>query len=434
LKLFLLHFLKFVIKTFIYTFLDNITLEIKHNFFYYKLFYFTVETYYKIGGLMENIFDNLEGENSVFKDKKPLDHRFLPDSLPHRKEQITQIAKHWIEALNNITPSDVTIYGKTGTGKTAAAKFARDQLGEAAANKDVFIRVEYIRCTDYTTEYQVIAQLCQKLGKDVPNRGWTKGEVINTFRSIFRKNAYGKKLILIVILDEIDILLEKDGDGILYTLTRTKNVSILSISNFIDFKKFIKPRVMSSLRDKEIVFPPYGANQLADILNERANLSFKDNTLKNDVIPLCSAMAAREEGDARYALDLLRTAGEIADDEGSSEILGEYVRIAKDKIEHNKITDVIITLPTQQQRVLEALLILTKSKDEITSGKLYDTYKEVSKGDSVTYRRIFDFINELEMLGIISTNTISRGRGRGRTNIISLQCDTGVLETTLFSI
>ena len=130
-------------------------------------------------------------------------------------------------------------YGKTGTGKTAAANFAKEQLLEAAANKNVFVRVEYIRCTDYTTEYQVIAQLCQKLGRDVPHRGWTKAEVVNTFRDIFKKNVLGKKLILIIILDEIDILLEKDGDGILYTLSRTENVSILSISNYVDFKKYI---------------------------------------------------------------------------------------------------------------------------------------------------------------------------------------------------
>ena len=384
--------------------------------------------------MKDNIFTNMDRGNTVFKDKSPLSHKFLPEQLPHRNDQITMIAKFWIDALDNVTPNDITIYGKTGTGKTAAAKFAQKQLLEAAQNNNTYINVEYIRCTDYTTEYQVLAQLCQRLGRDVPYRGWTKGEIINTFDDILDQEINGHKLILIIILDEIDILLEKDGDGLLYTLTRTENVSVLSISNYLDFKKFIGPRVMSSLRDKEIVFPPYRADQLADILNERSAMSFKENVLKEDVIPLCSAMAAKEEGDARYALDLLSTAGDIADDNESNVVLGDYVITAKNRIEHNKVTDIINTLPTQQQRVLESILILTQDNEEISSGKLYDTYKKVSKGDSVTYRRIFDFINELEMLGIISTNTISRGRGKGRTNIIKLQCDEQLVENTLNSL
>ncbi|AMD16579.1 cell division control protein Cdc6 [Methanobrevibacter sp. YE315] len=387
---------------------------------------------------MENIFDELEKTDTtnpiIFKDKAPLDHRYLPDKLVHREEQIKLIAKNWVDVLSNVTPSNVTLYGKTGTGKTAASKFAREQLIDIARRKNVFVKVEYIRCTDYTTEYQVLAELCNKLGRDVPNRGWTKGEVVNTFRDIFKTNAFGRKLHLIVILDEIDILLDKDGDGILYTLTRTENVSVLCISNYLDFKNLIKSRVTSSLNDKEIVFPPYGADQLSDILLERAQLSFNDDVLESDVIPLCSAMAAKEEGDARYALDLLKNAGELAFDEDSNVVTGDHVRRAKDKIEHNKVIEIISTLPLQQQRVLEAILTLTKQDEEITSGKLYDAYKEVSKKDAVTYRRIFDFINELEMLGIISTNTISRGRGKGRTNIIKLQCDEELLETTLSPI
>ena len=384
------------------------------------------------------LFEDLEIEESIsptiFKDKRPLDHRWLPEKLVHRDEQIRQIAKYWVDVLSGVTPSNVTLYGKTGTGKTAASKFAREQLIDIARKKNVFVKVEYIRCTDYTTEYQVIAELCNRLGRDVPNRGWTKGEVVNTFRDIFKPDVFARKLHLIVILDEIDILLNKDGDVILYTLTRTGNVSVLCISNYLDFKNLINSRVTSSLNDKEIVFPPYGADQLSDILAERAELSFNENILESDVIPLCSAMAAKEEGDARYALDLLKNAGELAFDEDSDIVTSDHVRRAKEKIEHNKVIEIISTLPVQQQRLLEAILSLTKQKEEISSGKLYDAYTDISKKDAVTYRRIFDFIGELEMLGIISTNTISRGRAKGRTNIIKLQCDETLLETTLFTI
>ena len=388
--------------------------------------------------MSENIFEELDEfvplDDKIFKDKKPLDHRFLPQNLPHRKEQITAIARYWVEALKGTTPSNITIYGKTGTGQTAAAKFAKEQLIDAARDKQVFIKVEYVRCTDFNTEYQVLTYLCQKLGRDVPSRGWTKGEIVNAFREILKRNAFGKNLILIIILDEVDILLEKDGDGLLYTLTRTDNIAILSISNYLNFKQFIKPRVASSLMDKEIVFPPYDADQLADILEERSELAFYEGTLEDSVIPLCSAMAAKEEGDARYALDLLESAGDIAIDKGSDVVLGKYVREAKDVIEYNKVKDVIVTLPTQQQRVLAAILKLTQDQEEITSGKLFESYKEISQGDSVTYRRIFDFVNELEMLGIISTNTVSKGRAKGRTNIINLQIDTDLLEENLYNV
>ena len=378
-----------------------------------------------------NIFKTINNKNSIFLTKEYLDHRFIPETLPHRDEKIKSIAQYWVEALNKSTPPDITIYGKTGTGKTAVTLYAKNQLEEVAAEQNLNIRVEYIRCTDYNTEYQILARLCQQLGKPVPYRGWTKAEVVNAFRNLFKKNILGEDLILIVILDEVDVILKNDGDNILYTLTRTDNVAITSISNYIDFKQFIKPKVKSSLRDREIVFPPYNAQQLIDILKERSKLSFKDESISEGVIALCSALAAKEEGDARYALDLLKTSGEIADEKESPVIEESFVKEAKDRIEHSKIIDVVVTLPIQQQKVLQSITYLTKKREEITSGRLYEVYQDLAKNDKVTYRRIFDFINELEMLGLISTNTISRGRGKGRTNIITLQCDIELIEKAL---
>ena len=95
--------------------------------------------------MSDNIFEGLDEfvplDDNIFKDKKPLDHRFLPEKLVHRDDQIKDIAKSWVDVLDGVTPSNVTLYGKTGTGKTAASKFAREQLIEAANNQNVFVSI-----------------------------------------------------------------------------------------------------------------------------------------------------------------------------------------------------------------------------------------------------------------------------------------------------
>jgi cell division control protein 6 len=95
----------------------------------------------------------------------------------------------------------------------------------------------------------------------------------------------------------------------------------------------LDPRVKSSLGEEELVFPPYNALQLQDILKERAESAFKEGTLQEGVIAKCAAYAAREHGDARRALDLLRVAGELAERESSKKITLEHIDAANQKIE-----------------------------------------------------------------------------------------------------
>jgi hypothetical protein len=135
-------------------------------------------------------------------------------------------------------------------------------------------------------------------------------------------------------------------------------VSIMGISNDLKFTDFLDPRVKSSLGEEEIVFPPYDANQLRDILRHRADVAFKPDVLTDDVIPLCAAFAAQEHGDARRALDLLRCAGEFAERDGVEVVSAEHVRRAQEKIELDRIVEAVRTLPTQSKLVLLAIIEL----------------------------------------------------------------------------
>ncbi|MCK4821630.1 cell division control protein Cdc6, partial [bacterium] len=194
------------------------------------------------------------------------------------------------------------------------------------------------------------------------------------------------------------------------------------------FTEFLDPRVKSSLGEENMIFPPYDAGELQDILKQRVDIALKLDTIDDDVVPLCSALAAQEHGDARRALDLLRISAELAEREGAPKITKKHVRRAQNKIEIDRIIEVVRTLPTQSKLILFAVLLQEKHNTKagvagaITTGEVYEIYKELCKktrADSLTQRRVADLISELDMLGIITARVISKGR-YGRTREIKI--------------
>ncbi|MFW6382460.1 MAG: Cdc6/Cdc18 family protein, partial [Haloferacaceae archaeon] len=228
---------------------------------------------------------------------------------------------------------------------------------------------------------------------------------------------------------EIDKLVEKSGDDTLYNLSRMNSdlensrVSIIGISNDLKFTDFLDPRVQSSLGEEEIVFPPYDADQLRDILEQRADAAFRDGVVGEGVIPLCAAFAAREHGDARRALDLLRTAGELVERSDTDVVERRHVRESQEKIELDRIVEAIRTLPTQSKLILLAIIDLHRNGETaVSTGEVFNVYKGLCRRvdvDELTQRRVTDLISELDMLGIVSAVVVSKGR-YGRSREISL--------------
>lgn len=262
-------------------------------------------------------------------------------------------------------------------------------------------------------------------GKAIPPTGLPTDEVYN----IFYKALDSSKQIVVLVLDEIDQLLKKAGDEILYNLTRINEqltqgqVCLIGISNDLMFIDNIDPRIKSSLSQEEIVFPPYNAIQIQEILQARARGAFRKGVINEGVIEKCAAFAAREHGDARRALDLLRVAGELAERDSSKQVMIKHIDGAERKIERDRVMDIVSTYPKQFQVVLYAMLKLRKSqKEPLYTGEIYEVYKEMCKRITVsplTQRRISDILGELDMLGLINAKVISKGR-YGRTREIAL--------------
>ena len=282
---------------------------------------------------LDKILDSVS-DRSLFKNKQVLQSNYSPETIPHREKQIEHIASILAPSLLGEKTSNLFIYGKTGTGKTLSVQHVANELMKRASDSKI-LRIEYLNCKlkqVADTEYRILAELISKLGGNVPPTGLPTGQVYLRFLEILEKSP---EKLLILILDEVDQAVKKISDNFLYNLTRLNSelnkiqITIVGISNDLRFLDSLDPRVRSSLSEEELVFPPYNALQLQDILKKRADASFKPNVVGEGVIAKCAAFAAREHGDARRALDLLRVAGEIAEREASGKIKIEHIRRKK---------------------------------------------------------------------------------------------------------
>ncbi|MCD6455523.1 MAG: ORC1-type DNA replication protein [Methanophagales archaeon] len=386
---------------------------------------------------MENLFDGLLGEGKIFTNREVLRSTYVPENLPHRKKQIRGLADTLSPALKGGTPSNIVIYGKTGTGKTATVKYVSKELEEMARKRGSKCIMLYINGEVFDTQYRVFAYLARAFNQQIPMIGWPTDMMYSEFKTAVDT----EDRCVIVVLDEVDRLAGK-GEGALYNLSRINSelnhakISMIGISNDLTFTDLLDQRVRSSLGEEEIIFPPYNANQLQDILSERAEIAFNESALDDSVIPLCAAFAAQEHGDARRALDLLRVSGEIAERTGSERVTGEHVRLAGKKIEANRIVEVVKTLPLQSKVVLSSVLQLhrERNKSRFSSGEVYNMYRKLCGHlamEALTQRRVTDLVSELDILGLINAAIVNRGR-YGRTKEISLSVPTDSVQPVLF--
>lgn len=377
------------------------------------------------------VFDGFLNGHSVFANREVLRHDYVPDTLPHREDQVRALGEMVAPVLKGERCSNIFVYGKTGTGKTAVMKYVLNRLSQKANEFNSAVKVCYVNCRMSGTEYRVFSSLCDAVNVRVPFTGLALGEVFDRFR----RGLDSHKHVLITVLDEIDELIKQRGDILLYELTRINEAlkrsrtALVGISNDLRFKEFLDPRVLSSLSEEEVVFKPYNADELRDILFERAKLAFREDLVSAGAIELCAAVAASEHGDARRALDLLRVAGELAEREKASKLDENHIRQAEKRIEHDRMTEALRNLPFHSKLVLCSVYVLSKCQAQQVSvtGNIYEVYCELCGQAGVsplTQRRVSGLINELDVIGLLNTQVVNMGR-YGRTKKIRLGIASG---------
>ena len=358
-----------------------------------------------------NIFEKILGQDCLFIDRRAFDHAFEPSRLPHRDHEVESLVQNLVDALNGHIPSNMLLYGVPGSGKTVVTRFVLGQLLDKGKEMGQSVETYEINCRNVDTKYRVVQTIASKLGR--------RGDSPIPFTG----------------LDEIDNLVTRAGDGLLYNLTslntslRSSRCCIIGISNDLNFTQQLDPRVTSRLSQEDLVFHPYGAPEIQDILSERVKTGLREGVIEEGVLELCSALAAQEHGDARRALDLLRISVQKAEQRAQKNVDRRHVRLAQSQLEYDQVTPVLKTLPLHQKLLVLAIkLNEDNGLRNISTGEAYRTYSEACMKISVeplTPRRISSLLNELDTLGLIMARNVSKGRG-GRSKQVNSAIPKGV--------
>ncbi|MGQ9566071.1 MAG: ORC1-type DNA replication protein [Candidatus Bathyarchaeales archaeon] len=368
---------------------------------------------------------------TVFKDESKLDINYLPPSLSHRETQLNLLTKFFQFATE--VPGKMAqralIVGKVGTGKTALAKIFGLKLMQTAQEKGIDLRYVHVNCRERKGSlFMILQQVIFDFYPHFPKRGYSSEELLQILLQMLDE----KNMFIILALDEFEALIQNEGADSIYKLTRIhesrlkapQRLSLLCILREFSCLDALDESTRSTLQRNIIFLEEYTKNQLRDILNSRVALAFRSGVVDEEVVDLIAEQAERENGNARYAIELLWRAGKYADASGLREVSPDCVRRASSSVYPTVQKDTVFSLELHEKLFLLGVARRFKQTNAtyITMGEAEESYLIVCEEYGEKPRRhtqLWKYVNNLSAADIIGAK-VSEGGVRGKTTLIEL--------------
>ena len=303
----------------------------------------------------------------IFIDKGKLSSSYIPDKLPHREAQLkTLLDLVGVEHLSGVVyPRYIQVVGPTGSGKTSSCIRLGKILEQKASEKGFNLKTVYVNLRlEGSSRFMAFKSMVEKVAFEAASRSLSPDEILKQFIEILK----ARRLIALVVVDEVDFHVRRSKETVVYDLTRLSELTagespnvlaVIFIARDLDWTKLLDPAERSSLGNIRVVFPPYSREQVIDILEYRASEALVRGAAPREVLEFISDLAVQppRNGDIRFALDMLLYSGTLAEEQGFSCITIDHVRAV-----YGKVIDAIPLSEFEELQLEEKLVLLSLAK------------------------------------------------------------------------
>lgn len=340
-------------------------------------------------------------QTGAIKDYSVFDFNYIPEQPLMRNE-----ARIIIDAIlryeHTGIPKNLALFGSRGSGKTLMVRYLAQEL-----QADHTVTTVYCNVRNHNTSFKILANLLR-----APIRGASLDELFTRFRATYP----GKT---VVVLDEIDTMSPKDRTmEILYMLSRaSNNYMVILLANSPRVLQTMDASTRSTLQPETIHFKNYDANEILEILAERARQGLTQ--YHNEELQRIAALVTKHtNSDVRVAIKSLFYLAS----EPELDVDRAFGRANKDVV-----VDVIHDLNDR------CLLILESARRSQTGfvREVYARHKSLSESAGeipFSYTHFYNHLSYLQSCGLILL--IATKVGRAYTNRIRLLFDPEVEAAT----
>jgi len=362
---------------------------------------------------------------SVFKDQRTLSFDYVPPKLVHRESQMRKLIMLFRPVVEEDSGQNAVLTGSVGTGKTATAKRFCMDLKDYGEKKHKAVDWTIVNCRQRNSESAVVLQIVNHFQPNFPDRGFSITEMLR----ILRKDLEKRKVHLVIVLDEADVLLRKAGPDIIYKLTRFGEekvearplVSLMLVSQKNVFDMLDAASVSTFKRTNLVEFGKYTMEELRDIVEQRAELALHEGCIEDGAVDLIAEVSS-EWGDARFAIEILEKAGMLAYEQGEEKINVEHVRGAKAEAYSSVTESKLSGLDKHQKLALLAIARASRGKAYITTKDAESAYHvacEEYDEKARAHTASWPLMKALDTLGVVSAKKSGPGIS-GKTTVITL--------------